>query len=150
MPSARKLTAFVICVLVNTNGCKMGRNEIVPSIEKDTWRTQFVEIFDDSLPSKQWIQHDSFLDDGDFSDQGEFFVSRGVRAPKAYSQSFAFGESNWLTAECYTKSDTTPISSMLAISPDPARIPNSALKSTSPSHTDACVIRSTKLSIIHI
>jgi len=91
----------------------------------------------------KWKQ-DTYPKDGPFSDQGVYFISKGVRVPKAFRASIPFGKSAWLTAELYSRTNQTALNNLISVQADPLKKGNLALRIKSPRHTDATVIRSTR------
>lgn len=106
------------------------------------WVVAFEETFDNTtLPSPEWSA-DTYPDSG-FSDNGTFFQSRGVSPPKAFRASAPFGSNGWLTVETYSRSQTTAVSALFAVTGDPAGGSNRVLRISSPVHTDATIVRPT-------
>lgn len=107
------------------------------------WVVAFQENFESaSVRPANW-QSDSIPDDGPFSDQGKYFTDQGIKAPAAYRASWPLGQSGWLTAEAYSRKDSTDLAEMLRVVTDPAGGNNRVLRIHTPAHTDGLVIRST-------
>lgn len=115
--------------------------EETPTEEAPGWKLIRHEDFESrQLPTPDWSK-DPVPDDGPYSDEGSFFLQRGVKAPAAWRISAPFGEQGWLTFESYTRNRDTGFSRMASVVPDPARPGNHVLRLASPAHTDATVVR---------
>lgn len=108
------------------------------------WEVVHRENFESlAMPSPSW-QPDTFPDDGPFSDNGLFFQKLGIQPPTAFRTSAGFGDAGWLTAESYTRTSSTPFSSLASVQPDPDGSANHVLRIASPAHTDATLVRSSQ------
>lgn len=107
------------------------------------WVTVASEDFEHLDPGSPAWGRDPVPDDGPFADAGVFFASRGVTPPAAWRISQPLGAAGWLTAESYTRTDSTPFPRLVSVVADPADPSNHVLRIASPAHTDATVVRST-------
>lgn len=94
------------------------------------------------LQDLQWSR-DTHPQDGPFSDNGVYFQNKGVTPPEGFRATMQFGRDGWLTAELYSRSDTTALSDLVSVVKDPRDPANAVVRIASPKHTDAAVIRPT-------
>lgn len=114
-----------------------------PSSKKGGWVILRRETFDHLLPARSWVSDVRSREDP-YDDNGVYFQRRGISAPPAYRARATFGAQDWLTVDSYSRTEKDP--NLLAqIVPDPASDSNHVLLVTSPEHTDATIVRSTRL-----
>lgn len=110
------------------------------------WVLVYHEDFEDpaGLGTPRAWARDTHPDDGPFSDRLDYFTIRNIAPPAAYRRSQPFGKDGWLTIESYSRSSGTAFADQTAVVADPGDRNNRVLRLSSPAHTDATVVRSTR------
>jgi len=110
------------------------------------WVTLYEEDFESLQVGALAWEPDSYLpEDGMYSDDGALFRRRNVIPPRAYRASAAFGKDGWLTVEMYSRSRETRFQDLFSVADDPESPGNRVLRIQSPNHTDATVVRPTRM-----
>jgi hypothetical protein len=89
-------------------------------------------------------QPDALINEGPFTEAGEYFTQQEITPAEGYRSSLAFGENNWLTAELYSRDKDRAITDFINFIDDPSGNENTVLKLSTLKHTDGAIIRSSQ------
>jgi len=95
------------------------------------------------LNTPKWTA-DQKKNTGPYTESGKYVQQLKTSPPGALKNTIPLGENNWLTAEIYTRTKEPILIDYLDIVIDPLNANNKVLKLSTPTHTDAVILRPKK------
>ncbi|HEX3569749.1 MAG TPA: hypothetical protein VHU44_02905 [Acidobacteriaceae bacterium] len=123
------------------------QDAVSASAPHGSWKLEYDENFENPAAlfkanPPSWVP-DTFQTADEYSDGGTHFKQLGVTPPIAFRAEGDFGENGWLTVAAYSRSNSTKLTDLFEVVPDPAEPRNHVLEISSPRHTDGIVVRPT-------